>query len=190
MDLNNLERLATRLSKNELDRTTLLQADLLKLPLIDGQIDAIFAMGVLNVLINQFTDVCSRFRKLLHTDGLLINSEATLEGSLLYALVRHDFEEFLNVAKTHTKSVDYDGDRSHRYAVFEDGKVQSLLKASGFNVESRKGIPAIPSLIFGGILQTEKIGDELKQELVAIVDKLALQSVPVYRVYIYLSRRS
>jgi len=189
LDLSNLQRLSSRLTEEERQRTVLLQADARRVPLAPASLDAVFAMGVLNVLVDQIEPVCRHLCALLKPEGTLVNSDPTLEGSLLYALVRHDFEEFLEVARTHTKTVDYDGDRSRRYAVFEQGKMESVLSSCGFDLHETRGIPVLPSLIFGGVLQMQEWDDETKKALVRTVEELAGRNVPVYRVRLYWSRK-
>jgi SAM-dependent methyltransferase len=189
IDLHNLRRLASRLSSEEKEKVILIHADASKLPIKEGGLDAIFALGILNVLANQLLDVCTHLHNLLAYGGILVNSEPTLEGSLLYALIRQDFEEFFTVATTYTKTVDYDGDRSKRYAVFEHGKVEAVLSQSGFLVQDVKGVSVFPSLIFGGVLQMNEYDEDLKAKLVTIVDDLSNKNIPVFRVKMYLSQK-
>lgn len=189
LDRKNLYRTAARLTSSERGRTTLIQADIVHLPLERDTHQAVFAIGILNILLDRFTEIAGSLRDILAPGGVLVNSEPTLEGSLLYALVRHDYDEFRAVANTATKAVDYDGDRTKRYPVFKPGQIENLLVQSGFHLERTFGISVLPSLIFGGVLQMQPESEALKQELVGLVDRLAMDNFSVHRARMYLSRK-
>lgn len=189
LDLSNLRRSERRLGVEQRQGIVLLHADALKLPLADGVFDAVFAIGILNTLGGRFVEAASKLHRLLKPGGILVNSEPTLEGSLIFALVRHDLEEFLDVARTSTKAIDIAGDKRQRYPVFEHGKVETLLSRAGFDVQRRLGIQIFPSLVFGGMLQLADCPKELKATLAQVVDDLGSRNIPVHRAVMYVSRK-
>jgi len=190
IDYDNLKTLEQSLSPAEQERVLLLQGDVAKLPLQANSLDAILAIGVLNVMREQFVDTCQSLHRLLKPGGLLINSEPTLDGALLYALVRHDAAEFIKVMETKTKAIDYDGDKSKRYAVFEAGEVESLLGQSGFKLEEMMGIPVYPSLMFGGMLREIGATDAVKASLASACDRFMSVATTSNRVIMYCSRKA
>jgi SAM-dependent methyltransferase len=190
IDYNNLRTLEASLSEGESSRVKLLQAVLLSLPLRSDSFDAIIAIGVLNVLKERMVDVCRSLHALLKPGGIFINTEPTMDGSLLYALVRHDPDEFFKVLETKTKAIDYDGDRSMRYPVFEAGEVERALVASGFVLEEMQGIPVYPSLVFGGMLKEIDAPCALKERCADAMDAFLRRVTTVHRVVMYRSRKS
>lgn len=188
LGINNLKRLSGRLGEDDRARVLLVQADALRLPIRRASLDAVFAIGVLNAMGNDLAPVCSQIGDRLASGGILVSSDPTLEGALLYALVRHDFDEFLQVARTHTKTIDYDGERSKRYPVFEHEELLQLLEQSGFVVEDVRGIPLFPSLVFGGALREKGGASKLRGELAKVVDELGAMDMQIFRVRIYVSR--
>ena len=188
IDSLNLRRLEQHLGKDQHNRTLILQADLFELPLKPQAVQAIFAIGLLNALGSKFEEVCRMLRNFVPAGGLLANSEPTLEGSLLYALVRHDLDEFVEVAQTYTKAVDIEGDKSKRVPVFEDGVVPAMLACSGFQVVETYGISVLPSLVFGGLFRMRQYDQDVKLKLVSLVDLLVQHNIPVYRVLVYVSK--
>ena len=190
IDLLNLKRLERKLTKKEQTRTLLLQADVFRLPLRRESVDAILAIGVLNLFGPRFEEVSRKLRDTLRPKGLFVNSEPTLEGSLLYALVRHDLNEFLEVARTGTKAIDIERSQSPRVPVLEHRTVATMLQRSGFRLLESNGISVFPSLVFGGLLRMGQYANEVKEQLAILVEELARRSVPVNRVVMYVSEKS
>jgi SAM-dependent methyltransferase len=189
LDLPNLKRLEHLLVEDQGDRVLIVQGDAFQLPFADGAFDAVFAIGVLSTLGDAFERAVRHLYALIRPRGLLVNSEPTWEGSLLYALVRQDLDEFVEVATELTKAVDIEGDKRERYPVFEDRAVQAQLAECGFEVLETLGIPVFPSLIFGGLFRLRAYDDEAKQETVTLLESLAKRNLPVYRVIVYISRK-
>lgn len=187
LSMLNLKRLEQKLTENEHKKVLLLNSDILCLPLASQSFDIILAIGILNCLGDQFLSGCRVIHKLLKSGGLLVNSEPTIEGSLLYALVNHDIEEFVRVARTSTKAIDIRGDKDQRYRVFENGEVDKMLAETGLVLRDTFGISVFPSLAFGGVLQMTDYSN--KPELVDVVDELAHLNIPVYRTVIYVSEK-
>ncbi len=191
LDSHNLRRLSSRLSDEEKSRIVMLQADCTRLPLapFESNWDGIFALGLFNIFHSRIVEICAQLHNLLSPEGYLINTDPTLEGSLLYALIRQDMEEFCQVALTRTKSIDYDNQRSRRYPVFADGEMETLLAKANLGVIRTRGISVLPSLVFGGIFQMKSFSENQKAEIARRVDELADQKVPVYRVKMYISQK-
>lgn len=189
IDLGNLKTLERAITPSQRKRVLLLQANVRHLPLRERSLDAILALGLLNILRSRFVEVCQGLHRLLKPGGILVNSEPTLDGSLLYALVRHDPQEFLDVLGSETKPIDYDSGREKRYAVFEEAMVERLLRQSGFVVEERRGIPVYPSLIFGGLAKEMKVSPAMKKRLAEATDSLGKRSITANRAVIYRSRK-
>lgn len=189
LDVHNLKRLACRLSAEDKKRTCLIHASAAEIPFLAESFQGVFAIGLFNLLIDHLVDVCKHINTLLTPGGILINTDPTLEGSLLYALVRNDLGEFFEVARTHTKVVDYDSKRADRIPVFENGRIEDVLHRANLEIQEIRGISVFPSLIFGGLLQMHPQDDGVKQELVNIVDVLADSNTPIYRVKMYLSKK-
>lgn len=189
LGIHNLKRLASRLSAEDKKRSCLVHASAAEIPFLAESFQGIFAIGLFNLLIDHIVDICEHINTLLTPGGILVNTDPTLEGSLLYALVRNDLREFFEVARTHTKIVDYDSKWASRIPVFENGRIEDVLHHAGLEVQEVRGISVFPSLIFGGLLQMHPQDDDVKQELVDIVDDLADSNTPIYRVKMYLSKK-
>jgi precorrin-6B methylase 2 len=189
LSLQNLQTLEENLTTDELSRILLLNASVPHLLLSPSCLDAIFALGVFHALPrNIFELACKTSYNLLKSGGLLVNSEATLEGALIYALVCQDIEEFKRVFNEFSKAVDIRGDKSTRVLVYNPSEVETMLGKSGFIVKQKLGISIFPSLIFGGLLPIKEVSEETKRELVNISDKLFRQT-STSRVIMYVSEK-
>jgi len=190
LSLPNLKMLERNLTTDELSKVILLNATALRLSVAPSCLDALFAIGVFHTLPrSQFKLACELTYSLLKPGGLLVNSDPTFEGALIYALVCHDIDEFKAVFKNSTKAVNIRGEKSVRVQVYKPDEVEAILIESGFIPKEKHGISIFPSLIFGGVLPMKQVPEETRYELVNISDTLRFPQISASRVIIYVSEK-
>ena len=189
LDEANLSRLAARVPADQSDRWLgcLANAKTLRLP--EGAAHAVFAMGLLHTLPADAPTVLKEIHRALRPGGVLVNSEATVEGALLYAVARRSVTELQRVAGTRTKTSGFDSPNAPRVAVLEPAVVQHMLEGAGFAVEARLPVSVLPSLVYGGWLQEQALPDSDRQALHDVVSSIEPGDAAATRVEIFISRK-
>lgn len=186
LDFKNTLRLRNRLNPSEREKVLLICDDVFNLYLPEEKFDCIIAIFLFHVIYDKALEAFRLAYKLLKIGGYLINVEPMFEGALIYSLVCHDTEEFIRIAKTHTKVA---GPNIFRRPVFDNGENEELLKKSGFEQCRKYPISVYPSLIFGGVLQKIKVSDEKKEEISKILFELAERKNVIPRANCYISKK-
>jgi len=189
LDEANLGRLAERVPADQSDRWLGCVANAKTLRLPQSAAHAVFAMGLLHTLPADAPGILTEAHRALRPGGVLVNSEATVEGALLYAVARRSATEFRLVAETCTKTSDFDDPDAPRLAVLTPAAVQDLLAGAGFTVEERLPVSVLPSLVYGGWLQEQTLPAPDRQALHDVVSGTELTNVAAARVEIFISRK-
>jgi ubiquinone/menaquinone biosynthesis C-methylase UbiE len=189
-DLNqdSVNRLIQTLHGVQKERVLAIVDDFNHLPICDKSIDVLVSSGLLAEM-PDFHEALETTMRMLKTGGLLFYFDPVFEQALLYALVRHDIEEFLQVARTSTRARMWD-QKDQRYRVLSAYELeQRLLKHSELEVLERDGISILPSLTFGGVLQDQRVTMDKKQEIRNTILSLSENTFQLYRQVIYIGRK-
>ena len=185
----NMQRIASRIPSHQKHRWLGCVGDATKLILPTDSLDSVFAIGLFHVLYKDIESILSSVHSSLKTHGLLVNSEATIEGAMLYAIVRQNFEEFQKIALTHTKTIDFDNYNSPRVTVISPHEMYAVLKNSGFTTIKQFPISVLPSLVYGAWFQQSNLPEEEQKEINSILNKYSEIETIATRVMFFLSRK-
>lgn len=189
IDHANMLRVTQRIGTDQKPRWLGWVGDAKTLDLPMESLDAVCVMGLLHVLLPEVASLLRSLYGFLRTGGLLINSEATVEGALLYAIARRSIQEFQRVASSQTKTVDFDNPSAPRVPVVSSSHMQGLLESAGFQIVHRVPVSVIPSLLYGAWFREESLSETERRGIHEIVHMLRKSEVNAARVEIFISRK-
>lgn len=187
LDQGGVQRLVTSLDAAQLEKVLVIVDDFNQLPIADGAIDVIVAFALFSHMSDFRLGVCNAVR-MLKPGGLLFCANPVLEHALIYALVRNDIDEFLQVARTSTRARMWD-QKDRRYRVYSVDEVEQLLEHPSLETVERDGINILPSLVFGGVLQDQRVDADKNQELRDMILALSAQDLRIHRQAIHICRK-
>jgi SAM-dependent methyltransferase len=187
LDPNAVRRLVASVPADRRARVLGLADDCHRLPLEPGSVDFIVAWGLFTAT-PDFTKSLHATLRLLRPGGLMVSAEPLLEHALLYALVRGDVGEFLEVARTSTRARMWD-QRDRRYRVYGLAEVERMMAVPGLTLLERDGVSVFPSLLYGGLLQDDRADEALKRELHETIEAVDRAGGRAYRQVMYVARK-
>jgi SAM-dependent methyltransferase len=187
LNLENVNRLISRLNDRERERVLAIVDDFNHLPIADEKVDVIIASGLLAEM-PDLEEALQSTMRMLKKGGLLFYVDPILEHALLYALIRNDLEEFLRVVRTGTRARMWD-EKEHRYRVYFSRELERKLCHPHLEILEKDGISIFPSLVFGGVFQEKPSGLEMKKDLKEELQRLSEQDIPLFRQIILIGRK-
>ncbi len=190
IDESNVARLARRVSSAQRERWLGYVGDARSIPFPNGSFDGCCAMGLLHLLADDAPKILNGVFDALRPEGVLIDSEALLDGALLYAVVRRNADEFLTVANESTKTSNYDDPSSERIPVLTSNQVTQLLEERNFQQLDQQFVSVLPSLIYGAWWQEADLHVDTKRAIREVVDECGSDAERLARVVISISRKT
>lgn len=142
-----LQSLAKSISQKDLnDKVLLINCDAKSTPIYSGKIDAVIAFGVYYYMGIDFEKGINEALRCLCNNGILLNSEPDLEGSIFKSLYFESIDDvFENFFLRRFK--EEQGETKFKFRLFSKDEIELILNNSGFEVIDNFGLSLLPSIL-------------------------------------------
>ena len=189
--LESLQRIQADLPEEELGKVFLINSDLLNIPIIEEGIAGVVAIEVLYYLQEKFDQGLKTLHHVMKSGAILLNSEPTVEGALLYFLMNQDYDSMKIVAEQKMKTERGHSGNSILSRVFARGEMEKILEHCGFMLQHIDGVPVYGNLGSLVINANDKvINAEEREKWSMLLTEFMKMAAPPYRCECYIRRKT